>query len=63
MKPKMYRKTKASKGSDMIKFKANQGGGRLPGIIIGPESSTGSTDGKHIAKPHAEQGNDRGPTE
>ena len=41
-KPKMYRKTKESKGSDLSKFKDNAGGGPVQGVIIGPETSVGT---------------------
>ncbi len=41
-KPKVYRKTKESKGSDMAKFKDNAGGGPIQGVIIGPETSVGT---------------------
>jgi len=56
MKPKMYRKTKESKGSDMAKFKPNEGGGRVEGVIIGPESSVGTV----TTRPEVDQGNDKG---
>lgn len=56
MKPKMYRKTKESKGSDMSKFKATEAGGRVEGIIIGPESSVGTV----ATRPEVDQGNDKG---
>jgi hypothetical protein len=62
-KPKPYRKTKVSKGSDLAKFKVNEGGGRVQGIIIGPETSTGTTTGSTIAHPKAEQGRTRGTSE
>jgi hypothetical protein len=41
-KPKPYRKTKESKGSDMVKFKDNTGGGPVQGVIVGPETSVGT---------------------
>ena len=56
MKPKPYRPTKASKGSKMIDFKANAGGGKVAGTIIGPLSSVGTTDDH----PSPDQGNDKG---
>jgi hypothetical protein len=56
MKPKMYRKTKESKGSDMAKFKANEAGGPVEGVIIGPESSMGTV----ATYPQVDQGNDKG---
>lgn len=42
MKPKMYRKTKSTKGSDMSKFKDTDAGGPVQGVIIGPETSVGT---------------------
>jgi hypothetical protein len=46
MKPKMYRKTKAIKGSNLADWnpKNDTGGGRVSGTIIGPKSSVGDTD-------------------
>jgi hypothetical protein len=41
-KPKPYRKTKESKGSDIYKFKDNSGGGPVQGVIVGPETSVGT---------------------
>ncbi len=41
-KPKVYRKTKPTKGSDMCKFKDNAAGGPVQGVIIGPETSVGT---------------------
>ena len=52
MKPKMYRKTKTSKGSNIASFKNNAGGGAVKGIIIGPLTSTGTAHGKTVANPH-----------
>jgi len=45
-KPKMYRKTKKSKGSNIADWNPsnNTGGGRVDGTIIGPMSSVGTTD-------------------
>lgn len=46
MKPKVYRKTKKSKGSNIRAWnpKNDNGGGRVKGTIIGPMSSVGTTD-------------------
>lgn len=54
MKPKMYRKTKATKGSDISEWnpKNDTGGGRVKGVIIGPESSVGTI----ATRPAANQG-------
>lgn len=41
-KPKMYRKTKESRPSNMADYKINEGGGPVEGVIIGPESSVGT---------------------
>ncbi len=41
-KPKPYRKTKESKGSDMAKFKDTEAGGPVQGVIVGPETSVGT---------------------
>jgi hypothetical protein len=45
-KPKPYRKTKASKGSNISDWNPENdtGGGRVKGTIIGPLSSVGTTD-------------------
>ena len=45
MKPKMYRKTKSTKGSNMGDWnpKKDNGGGTVQGVIIGPETSVGTT--------------------
>ena len=56
MKPKMYRKTKASNGSDLSKFKPTEAGGPVEGVIIGPESSVGTV----ATSPSADQGNEKG---
>ena len=56
MKPKVYRKTKVSKGSDIAKFKANEAGGPVEGVIIGPESSVGTV----ATTPQVDQGNEKG---
>ena len=56
MKPKVYRKTKANKGSDLAKYKNNNAGGKVKGIIVGPETSTGTTSGAYCESPHTEQG-------
>ena len=56
MKPKMYRKTKPTKGSDIAKFKPTEAGGKVEGIIIGPESSVGTV----ATRPEVDQGNDLG---
>ena len=58
MKPKMYRRSKESKGSDLAKFKATEAGGSVEGIIVGPESSVGS-NGENCAHPQCDQGNDK----
>ena len=55
-KPKMYQKTKASKGSDLSKFKATDAGGPVEGVIIGPESSVGTV----ATRPEVDQGNEKG---
>lgn len=55
MKPKMYRKTKASRGSDIAKFKATEAGGPVAGVIIGPESSVGTV----ATHPNVDQGNEK----
>ena len=52
MKPKPYRKTKKSKGSDMADFKNNAAGGEVKGIIVGPPTSIGTV----ATKPNVEQG-------
>jgi len=46
MKPKMYRKTKTTKGSNIGDWnpKKDNGGGTVAGVIIGPMSSVGTTD-------------------
>ena len=47
MKPKMYRKTKSTKGDPSMTAwnpKKDNGGGRVQGTIIGPLSSVGTTD-------------------
>jgi len=46
MKPKPYRKTKKSTGSNISEWnpKNDTGGGRVKGTIIGPMSSVGTTD-------------------
>ena len=59
MKPKPYRKTKELKPTDLTKFKKNAGGGKVKGIIEGPESSIGSKNPSD-ANPSVEQGNDTG---
>jgi hypothetical protein len=56
MKPKMYRKTKASRGSDIAKFKPTEAGGPVKGIIIGPETSVGTV----ATNPNVDQGNEKG---
>jgi hypothetical protein len=58
MKPKMYRKKKKSKGSDIADWNPNgdNGGGKVKGVIIGPESSVGTTDDH----PSVDQGMDDG---
>ena len=55
MKPKPYRKTKEVKGSDIAKFKVNEAGGKVEGVIIGPESSIGTV----ATHPQVDQGNDK----
>ena len=56
MKPKMYRKTKQSKGSDLAEQnKKNPGGGVVKGVVKGPKSSIGD----EATYPHVEQGNDK----
>lgn len=56
MKPKMYRKSKPTGGSDIAKFKPTEGGGSVAGVIIGPESSVGTV----ATSPSADQGNAKG---
>lgn len=58
MKPKPYRKTKSTKGSNMGHWnpKGNNAGGRVAGTIIGPLSSVGTTDDH----PSPDQGSDKG---
>ena len=56
MKPKPYRKTKASRGSDIAKFKATEAGGSVAGVIIGPETSVGTV----ATHPSVDQGNEKG---
>ena len=56
MKPKPYRKTKSTKGSNLAEQnKTNSGGGTVAGVIKGPISSIG-TD---ATPAHTEQGNDK----
>lgn len=50
MLPKMYRKNKKSKGSDMAKFKNNAGGGPVK-MVTNPESAAGQKSGAHIENP------------
>jgi len=40
----------------MAKFKANEAGGKVEGIIVGPESSVGTV----ATRPEADQGNEKG---
>jgi len=47
MKPKMYRKTKPSNGSDMARFKNNDAGGPVQ-LVTNPPSAAGQTDGPCI---------------
>lgn len=42
MKPKVYRKKKPSKGSNVADFKNNEAGGPVQGVIIGPLTSVGT---------------------
>jgi len=56
MKPKMYRKTKSTKGSKLAEQnKQNAGGGTVTGVIRGPKSSIGD----EATFPSVEQGNDK----
>ena len=55
MKPKMYRKTKSTKGSNLRLNISNKGGGIVQGIIRGPKSSIGD----EATFPNVEQGNDK----
>ena len=57
-KPKPYRKTKKSKGSNISDWnpKNDNGGGKVKGTIIGPMSSVGTTD-EH---PSPDQGMEKG---
>ena len=59
MKPKMYRKTKKTSRPNKLPWDKNKGGGTVKGVIVGPESSVGSSE---IAPPSVEQGNDKGGT-
>jgi hypothetical protein len=43
----------------MIDFKANAGGGKIGGIINGPETSIGE-NGKYCSHPHSDEGNEKG---
>ena len=52
----MYRKTKASRDSDIAKFKATEAGGMVEGVIIGPTSSVGTV----ATTPQVDQGNEKG---
>jgi len=52
----MYRKTKASRGSDIAKIKATEAGGPVAGVIIGPTSSVGTV----ATYPQADKGNEKG---
>jgi len=54
-KPKVYRKTKTSSPSNIATYKINEGGGPVEGIIIGPESSTGTVS----TFPKVEQGKEK----
>jgi hypothetical protein len=58
MLPKMYRKKKKSKGSNMGDWntKNDSGGGNVKGVIIGPESSVGTT----ADHPSVDQGMEKG---
>jgi len=40
----------------LAKFKPNEGGGAVKGVIIGPESSVGTI----ATRPEVDQGNDKG---
>jgi hypothetical protein len=55
MKPKMYRKGKKSKGSDIASFKNNAGGGPVK-FVEGPDTSVGQKSGATISKAHVEDG-------
>ena len=58
MKPKMYRKTKASKPDPKMTAwnpKNDSGGGKVQGVILGPESSIGT----NATKASADQGNSK----
>jgi hypothetical protein len=55
MKPKVYRKTKSTKGSDIRLNKSNSAGGKVNGVIKGPISSIGD----EATFPSVEQGNDK----
>ena len=60
MKPKPYRKTKASKGSNMGHWnpKKDNGGGTVKGVIKGPMSSIGTCP----TNPSVEQAMEKGTT-
>ena len=60
MKPKMYRKTKKSKGSNITAWnpKKDTGGGTVKGVIKGPMSSIGSCP----TNPSVEQAMEKGTT-
>ena len=50
MLPKMYRKKKKSKGSDMAKFKDKAGGGPVK-METNPETAAGQKSGPCIVNP------------
>lgn len=59
MKPKMYRKTKPSSGSNMATFKANSAGGPVA-LVTNPPTATGQTEGPCISRFSVDQGNSKG---
>ena len=56
MLPKVYRKTKPSGGKKNFPFDATEAGGKVEGVIIGPESSVGTV----ATRPNVDQGDDKG---
>jgi len=56
MKPKVYRKSKSTKGTKNKPWPKNEAGGNVKGGIVGPKSSVGDNP----SHPRVEQGNDVG---
>jgi hypothetical protein len=55
MKPKMYRKNKKIKGSEIASFKDTSAGGPVK-FVDGPETSVGQKSGQCIETAHVEDG-------